>query len=172
MGFNDWIYVEPVPMAHEGREEEIDLLMKERLATDIQRNLRGRVDPGVDLKSALQAQSVRVRSSGGQIIIDEHDQAAVLTGGQSNIPGAPASQGIESLFKLGTGIPTIETGAGGERRLAFRTVDAKKMFTEMAEAGRDTMVEGTVEESLRMNMVDAFEESFDTVRRRYPSEDK
>jgi hypothetical protein len=170
MGFNDWIYIEPVRSATDGREEEVDLLMKESLSRDIQVGLRGRVDPGTNTRAAIKAQSVRVRADGGQIIIDEHDRSGMLKEEPGPSPEDTEEQGIESLFKMGTGVPKIATMADGSRRLAFREIDSSKLFRQMAEADKDEMVEGEVKDTLQTNMVDAFDEAVGEVTRRYPVE--
>lgn len=168
MGFNDWIYVEPARSSEQGREAEVDLLMKESLSRDIQLGLRGRVDPGTDAASALKAQRVRVRAEGGQIIIDEHDQAGVLKAGQGQTPAPTEDSGIESLFSMGSGVPRISTGPDGSRRLEFREIDSAKLFRQMDAAGEDDMVEESVKSSLSANMVDSFDEAVAEVGRRYP----
>ena len=173
MGFNDWIQIEPAPMALDARLTEIDKEAKEKLASEIQARVRGRVDPGIDLKDARRAQRIRVVENGGSIVIDEHDQDAVLRGGmapQQDISQASAG-GVASLFTMGTGVPEVDRAPDGTRRLAFRTVNESELFAAQEQKEQDRSVQETVTETLRMGIVDAVEDAVATVERRYP-EDK
>jgi hypothetical protein len=173
MGFNDWIRIDPAPMALDARLSEIDTEAKEKLASEIQTRIRGRVDPGIDLKSARRAQRVRAMEKGGSIVIDEHDQDAVLRGGmapQRDISQARAGS-VADLFTMGTGVPQVEEAPDGTRRMVFRTIDENQLFAAQEQKEQDRAVQETVTETLRMGIVDAVEEAAAAVERRYP-EDK
>ena len=172
MGFNDWIRIDPAPMALDARLNDIDEEAKADLAAQIQTNLRGRIDPGIDLKSARRAQAVRATAKGGQIIIDEHDQDSVLRGGmepQRDISQAQAG-GAADLFTMSSGVPQIETRADGTRRMVFRTIAAKDVFAQQAKKEQDRTVENTVTETVRNGVVDAFQDAAKNLDRQHPEE--
>lgn len=173
MGFNDWINFEPAPMALDQRLEEIDTEAKTTLAAEIQNRVRGRVDPGIDLKSAQKAQKIRVREAGGSIVIDEEDQDAVLRGGlapQRDISEARAG-GMADLFTMSSGVPEASRAPDGSNRLVFRSVASEDLFAHQEQDEQNRVIEETVTETIRMGIVEAVEKATSEVERRYP-EDK
>lgn len=173
MGFNDWIRIDPAPMALDARLNDIDEEAKADLAAQIQTRLRGRIDPGIDLKSARRAQSVRATAKGGQIIIDEHDQASVLRGGmepQRDISQVKAG-GAADLFQMSSGIPQIELGHDGARRMVFRTIAAEDVFAKQEQKEQERTVEQTVTETVRDELVNSFQDAAKNLERQHP-EDK
>ena len=170
MGFNDWFIFESVPMAAEARFDEVDALAKDELAEKIQSRLRTQVDPGLDIKAAGRAQRIRVRSEKGQIIIDENDQLAVLTGGMSGRKQEEQKQKrstLLSLFEPSDGVPIPVVGPDGRREFAFRVVKEEQLFKTASDA-RDQMAEEIVTETLQGGIVDAYERAIKTVNDRYP----
>lgn len=126
MGWNDFIRIDHVPLASEARETEVDQLLKEGLAAQIQEKLRSRLDPGIDLRGAQAAQAVRSHADGGRIVIDQKGQDEVLAAAD---PGRRVRAGsqvnvtdLDDLFVLSSGVPEIEVGADGSRRMVFRRV--------------------------------------------------
>lgn len=173
MGFNDWINIESSPMALDNRLSEIDEEAKNVLAGEIQTRVRGRVDPGIDLKSARRAQKIRAQASGGQIIIDEEDQAAVLRGGsapQRDISEARAG-GMADLFTMSSGVPDMARAQDGSNQMVFRTIAAKDLFAKQEQDEQNRVVQNTVTDTIRSGIVDAFDEATKKIEQRYP-EDK
>lgn len=173
MGFNDSIYIDPAPMALDQRSEEIDQEAKSSLANQIQSRVRGRVDPGIDLKSARRAQKIRVKENDGNIIIDEEDQSSVLNGGaapQRDISETRAG-GIADLFSMSSGVPEIARAPDGSNRMVFREIAAEQLFAQQGQDEQDRVVEETVTETVRMGIVSAFDDATKKVEQRYP-EDK
>lgn len=173
MGFSDMIYIDPAPSALDRHAEEVEQRAKAKLAAGIQARLRANVNPGIDLSSARRAQSIRVAERGGSIVIDESDQAAVLSGGaprrQSRVQ--PQAEGIESLFKPSSGVPVAKREPDGSTRLVFRTISAGQLFGQQRQFEQDRMVEATVTETLRMGLVDAFEAAGSEIESMYPEDE-
>lgn len=173
MGFNDWIRFEPAPMALDQRVQEIDQEAKSILAEEIQTRVRGRVDPGIDLKSARRAQKIRVRAANGEIIIDEEDQDAVLRGGmapQRDISETRAG-GVADLFTMSSGVPESVRAPDGSNKLVFRSISAEQLFAQQGQDEQNRVVQETVTETVRMGIVDAVEKATSEAEKRYP-EDK
>lgn len=168
MGFNDWFYVDPTPSTAESRLDEVESGALRRLAEELQPVIRNHVDPGVDVKDAARAQAVRVRAEEGQIIIDEDDHAAVLTGGHQFDKPARKDSSVMDLFAPSTGYPSV-TGRGGKVHLSFREIDEKDVFRVSEEEEVDA-IHRTVTDKLRMGLVDAIEGAITEVKRRYPGE--
>jgi len=155
------------------RLSEVDEDAKNRLAEMVQQRLRGKIDPGIDLKSAKRSQGVRVTAKGSRLVIDEKDQAAVLRGGmqpQRDISESRAG-GMADLFTMSSGVPQAVRNPDGTTTLAFRSVAAEDLFNIQKQNEQNRMVEETVTETLRMGIVDAFEDAATEVDRRHP-EDK
>jgi hypothetical protein len=174
MGFNDWIKFDSAPMALDHRLSEIDEEAKTGLAAEIQTRVRGRIDPGIDLKSARRAQKVRVKAEGGNIVIDEMDQDAVLRQ-QGNQPQRDISEaragGVADLFTMSSGVPEAVRAPDGSNRMVFRSVHAEQLFGQQEQDEQNRVVEQTVTETVRAGIVNAFEKATGEVERRYP-EDK
>lgn len=173
MGFNDWIHVDSSPMALDQRSTEIDQEAKTTLANQIQSRVRGRVDPGIDLKSARRAQKIRVQAKDGSIVIDEEDQSAVLSGGtapQRDISETRAG-GIADLFSMSSGVPEVTRAPDGSNRMVFREIAAEQLFAQQGQDEQNRVVEETVTETVRMGIVGAFDDATKKVEQRYP-EDK
>lgn len=166
-GFNDWILVEPTPMASEKRWDEVDRRVRERLSQRAEPELKARIDPGVDLASAQRAQAVRVRESEGRIVIDEHDHASVLRGSTTKTLRR-GSKGIMGLFTMGDGVPDIVERADGSRSPVYRTINEGELFGTTT--SDDELVERTMSETIQRDFVDAFEGAVRDVNLRYPGQ--
>lgn len=168
MGFNDWIKVDPAPLSALDRFDEVDAAARERLAKDLQTRLRSTIDPGVNLKSAMRAQAVRVASEGDRLVIDSHDQAEVLGASADMVDDDQDDNevtNVEQLFELGSGVPTVVDG-----KLTYRTISPEALFGNLKSADTSRVVEQTTTETLRMGIADAFDEASRDVSNRNPGD--
>ena len=173
MDINNWITFEPDPRASE-KSEEIDAIAQTKLAKSIQERLRSQVDPGIDLKSARRAQAIRVTASGGELVIDEDDQAKLFAGGvadEENDAEPPAGN-LEDLFRPGSGVPESVTQPDGSTKLVFRSIKAADLFGQQIQADRTEMVEHVLSDVLRNNSLEAIEDSMREVDQLYPELNK
>jgi len=157
MDISSWITFDPAG----GDDDDIDSVAQSRLASSLQATLRNQIDPGIDLKSARLAQSIRVQASGGQIVIDEDDQGKILTGGkqeEEDESEAPAGN-LEDLFRPGSGVPEAINNPDGSTQLVFRSISAANVFGQQITQRRGEMVERITSETLRNGLVDAIEEA-------------
>jgi hypothetical protein len=161
----DWIAITPARMAIDSRADEVDALAKERLAEQVQTQLRGVIDPGIDRKRARRAQAVRSNADGGRIVIREEDQGQVLNGVEVT-PAGPS--GIERLFEPSSGIPTIDRDTNGNTRAVFRSVEAGELFGQSKQETQDSAIRRTVTNAIGTNLVDVFTDVIDEVERRHP----
>lgn len=167
-GFNDWIFFGPKDNAGVARLDEVDAEARKSLASNLQTRLRGRIDPGVDVASALRAQAVRVTSDGDRMVIDSEDQGAVLAASSEMVAGDTGDQAgsVEELFAPGSGIPSASQGSDGETKMTFRTISLAALFGEQKQMEQDRIVEQTTTDVLQNGVVDAYDEASATVNRR------
>ena len=173
MRISNWITFETNEKGSD-RTEEMDSIAQRDLAKEIQTRLRSQADPGIDLKSARKAQSIRVRAEGGQIIVDEDDQGKILTGGQEqdeNDAEPPASN-LEDLFRPGSGVPEMVSRPDGSTQLVFRSIKAADLFGQQIESRKTEMVERTVSDVFRTRLVESFDEASNELGRLYPELNK
>ena len=169
MDINNWITFEANEKGASD-SEELEGLVQERLAKQIQSRLRNQVDPGIDLKSARRAQSIRAQANGGSIVIDEDDQGKVLTGSRDDeeSEAEPPATNLDDLFKPGSGVPEAVTRPDGSTQLVFRSIKASDLFSQQAAARQTETVAETISDVLRTQTVEAFDEAFDEIGRRHP----
>lgn len=167
MGFNDIMIIEPASVSAVDRLDDVESGARERIAGRLQTRLRATVDPGVNLRSAVNAQAIRVASAGNEFVVDREDQANVLKSpaDQKKEPAKDANEvtGVEELFELGSGVPSMANG-----KLVYRTISQEALFGEQRRAVHSQHVEQTVTSALRDEMLDAYQESFEEVQRRHP----
>ena len=164
MGFNDWIQFDPAPMAALENEEEVSELAMGTLAKEVQQRLRSTLDPGINLQSAVRAQSVRVTAEGDQLVIDQEDQADVLGGApkEAEEEGSDLEvTNVEQLFEMGSGVPKVVNG-----KLTYRTVSTETLFGDQKRQEQERVVEQTTVDVLRTGLVDAYEDAIGTITRR------
>jgi len=173
MDINNWITFEAGEKGG-GSTEEVEGLVQERLAKQIQSRLRNQVDPGIDLKSARRAQSIRAQANGGTIVIDEDDQGKVLTGGQEqdNSESEPPATNLDDLFRPGSGVPEAVSRPDGSTQLVFRSIKASDLFNEQIAGRKTEMVEMTISDVFRNRTTEAFDEAFGEAARRHPELNK
>jgi len=158
MDITGWITFDPTG----GGGDDVDAIAQSRLARDLQSTLRNQIDPGIDLKSARLAQSIRAQATGGQIVIDEDDQAKLFSGGVDGDDGGdeePPAGNLDDLFKPGSGVPEAVSRPDGSMRLVFRSISAADVFGQQAAQRRSDMVERVVTDTLRNGLVDAIEDA-------------
>lgn len=154
------------------RSDEVDTIARDRLAGEMQRNIRTRVDPGISRKSATVAEAIKVKPEGNRFVIYSESQAEVLAAASGQVSGrrADAAGGVEDLFKPSSGVPTAETRPDGSTGLVFKTIELSKLFQEQKEQEQQQMIEQAVTGTLRTGIVNAYEEAFREVAQRHPDE--
>lgn len=166
MGFSDLLLIEPASMSSVDRLEEVEEVARDKIAARLQFRLRSTIDPGVDLRSAVEAQEIHVDAQGDAFVVHPEDQAAVIKPAPVAPPPAPDPNTVtdmNQLFEMSSGVPSVVNG-----RLVYRTVSADTLFGAQKQAAREQMVEQTITAALRDELVDAYDEAFDDVARRHP----
>ena len=162
MGFNDWIYLvlEPHPLTH--RQGEVEQAIRGDLARALETRLRGRVDQGIDLRSAERAQAVRVRSEGNRLVIDEGADHGVV---RARAPHAQENRTqLDDLYHTSLAPPeVIEDG-----RVVFRTIAEEDLFG--AHAWQDEIVDRTAQDVVMTELVDAFDRASKKVALEHPGD--
>jgi hypothetical protein len=162
VGFNDWIQFEPAQMAALDNEGEVEQVAMDTLAKELQMRLRTTIDPGINLRSAVRAQSIRVSAEGDRLVIDQEDQADILGDASEEKAGGDNDvTNVEQLFEMGSGVPTIVNG-----RLTYRTVTAEALFGDQKKLDQERVVEQAAADVIRNRTVDAFDEAMGTVARK------
>lgn len=181
MGFNDFIFFEHDGSTAEKHADEVESALKGKLAAKLQERLRSRISPGLNADEAVRAGSIRAQASAGGIVIDEDDQAKLLSrsgeqvgssggggeGSDGDLGGAEVMD-VNDLFKQSDGVPKIIKRADGGSTVAFRVIDVNRLFGEQIDM-RDQEVQKVVTDALQGGMVDSFEESVEEIERTYPS---
>jgi len=172
IGFGDMIQIVPSEDARITRRDEVNELARERLAEDVQLRLRGRVDHGLDVRSAHRAQAVRVTAEGNRLVIDRADQGAVLgaAGDQVEETDQTMASSVDELFEPSSGVPKMQRDATGKERLVFRTISAKEVFAQQKQEQADSTVEQTVTDTVRTGIVHAYEGACKTLARQHPEQ--
>lgn len=158
MGFNDWINITPASMVADSKRVEIDKATRADLAEQIQTRVRSNIDPGVDLRGTKKVHAVRAKEDAGRIVISDE-------GGKNEAAKEDGEGGIEDLFNMGSGVPEFIGG-----RMVFRTIKDDKLWTRKSQDEQDQSVRHTVEDTLRMGIVDANTKAVKDVENRYPQE--
>ena len=173
MNISKWITFEVDARGGE-KSDEVESFAQSKLAKDVQTRLRNQADPGIDLKSARRAQAIRARAEGGQIIIDEEDQAEIIHGKkeQEESDSEPPASNLDDLFRPGSGVPEAVNQPDGTTKLVFRSIRAEDLFSQQIKGRRSEMVEQTVSNTLRTGTVEAIEEGFREMERLYPELNK
>lgn len=167
----DWVFFEPSSMSALDQFDEVDEAARGILARETEVRLRGKLDPGADLKNAHRSQAVRVQSEGGRLVISSEDPGEVLQAAAESSRGGAADNeaaGIEGLFEMSSGIPSVRQGADGKTQLVFKTISMENLFGAQKQVQQDARVEETVTEVVRAGIVDAYDESIKETTRRYP----
>jgi hypothetical protein len=166
MGFNDLIVIEPAPISALDRGDEIESLARDRIAERLQTRLRSTLDPGVDLRAAVQTQTLRVVPDGERFVARQEDQGKVLLpatqSGSSGDDDPNDVTNVEQLFQMSSGVPSVVDG-----RLVYRTISPSVLFGNHREAAQAQVIEQTVTATLRDEVVDAYEEAIADVSRQH-----
>lgn len=157
MGFTDWFTISPKSHPLVDRHEEVTEAIHEDLAGRLQDKLRLRLDQGVDLRTAMQAQAVRVAAEGNRLVISEKKQEAVLKNGGKRV-------NFDDLFSLSSGVPEVLDGG----RIAFRSMTDGELFN--SQQWRDDVVDRTVQELMQQDYVDVVEQAARKVALEHPTD--
>lgn len=166
MGFNDLLNIEPVSSSVFEHMDEIESEARSRLATRMQTSLRSVVDPGVNLRDAVRAQTIKVIPEGERFAVRREDQGNVLDGGGVPEPEEDPNEiaNVDQLFELGSGVPTAKANGS----LVYRTVSPEVLFGEQRRAHREQIIEQAVANSLTGDLIESYDEAFNDVRQRIP----
>jgi hypothetical protein len=168
---NSWIGINLRSSAAFDKSEEVQGLIDKNLAQQIERNIRTRVDPGINKKAAIVAEGVKVKSEDGQFVIYSESQGDVLRAASKQF--AESSGGIdagsmEDLFSQSSGVPEAEDGPDGTK-LVFKRISVEKLLGEQRENAQKHMTEQAVTETVRNGIVDAYDQAFAEIDRRHPT---
>ena len=173
--FNNFFYITMKPHVIEKRSDEIQEEFRQRMATRIGRNIRTRLDPGVNFERQQRITSVEARATDtGQILIKDNrpgNEVLKSTPTPSEPENAPVSQrrdSVEDLFKVSSGVPEVVSGPNGESRLAFRVIREKDFFNR-AQEEQDGQIKRIVDSSIEQAFVDEMEGAIEETERRHPA---
>ena len=168
---NSWIGINLRSSAAFDKSEEVQGLIDKNLAQQIERNIRTRIDPGIDKKSATVAEAVKVKSEDGRFVIYSESQGDVLRAASKQVSEPKSSidaVSIEDLFSQSSGVPETEEGPSGTK-LVFKRISISKLFGEQRENAQKHMTEQAVTETVRNGIVDAYDQAFAEIDRRHPT---
>lgn len=170
--FGNWINLDLSKSAAFERYGEVDELMREKLSGDIQRDLRTRLDPGLDRKGATVAEAVKVKAEGNRFIIYSESQGEILNASSKMGVKRPQrrAQSVEDLFEPGSGIPEAETRPDGTTALVYRQLKLDGIFREQKKKSQEFTAKLSIENAVKNNIGKRYEEAFDEVDRRSPRE--
>ncbi len=164
--FNDWINLELQPMAAIDHLEEFTGLVRERLSKDIERQVKGSLDPGVDPKRAIELNALNVKVEGSTFVIKTDDSMKALAFAEGSVKdgtGPSEARSVESLFEMSSGVPEVRDG-----KLVYKTISLEALFGAHEQRQQDEQVQRIVEDTIREKLPDAYDEAFAEVKRRHP----
>jgi hypothetical protein len=167
---NSWIGINLRTSAAFDKVDEVQELIDKDLAKQIERNVRTRVDPGIDKKAALVAEAVKVKSEDGRFVIYAESQGDVLRASSKQVskPSSSIDAGsMEDLFSQSSGVPEAEDGPDGTK-LVFKRISVEKLLGEQSDNAQKHMTEQAVTETVRNGIVDAYDNAFAEIDRRHP----
>lgn len=172
--FSDWFRFDLRKSAAFDRYDEVESIMRERLAHDIQTQIRTQIDPGIRRDKGVVAEEVQVRTDGSRFVIYAESQAEVLRVtsklmAQSNEQPVRA-RSIEDLFEPSSGVPTVRTKKDGSTSLVYREISLENIFNEQRRKAEENNVARTIEATVDSNLGRRYEEAFDEVEQRHPAE--
>lgn len=171
--FNDIIFITMKPHVSTTRYNEVEEQFRRNLGRRIERDVRNRMDPGINFRGHQLANSVKVTLSdtGSLHIRSDQPEKAVLRPDREAKPGRPVldrPDTVDDLFKQSSGVPQVIT-SHGVQRIAFRTVRDVDLFGRPQEQ-QDADIKRIVDNAVQVNTVDMMEEGIRDVERRYPSD--
>lgn len=156
------------------KHKEVSELVDKKLAADVQRSLRTRIDPGLNKKSGAAAEAVKARADDGKIVIETEDLGEILQATSQMAHGSKNKEleagSVEDLFKSSSGVPQMQTGADGKEKMVYRRIQLEKIFTEQKQQAQDDMIKQTVENTVSTNIGRSYDEAFKEVKDRNPEE--
>jgi hypothetical protein len=172
--FNSWVNIDLRKSAAFDKYEEVDELVSEKLAKDIETQLRSRIDPGINRKSATAAEAIRVKAEGNRFVINSESHGDVLKA-TSKMAREPENKGldaqsIEDLFEPSSGVPIAQKRPDGTTGLVYRRIELAKVFREQKQKAQEKTAEQAIVNAVTTNIGKRFEEAFDDVDRRNPEE--
>lgn len=170
----DWFNFDLKKSAPFDKHKEVTKLVEDKLAADIQRSLRTRIDPGLNKKSGASAEAIKVKADDGQIIIETESLGEILQATSQMAHGSKNKEleagSVQDLFKSSSGVPQMQTGADGKEKLVYRRIQLEKIFTEQKQQAQDDMIKQTVENTVSTNLGRSYDEAFKEVKDRNPEE--
>jgi hypothetical protein len=146
--------------------DDVDELAQQKLAESLQFKLRTHVDPGIDLRAARRAQTIRTRAENGAIIIDEDDSIKLFSGGMSlQEDRKTQAVNVDDLFRPSSGIPEIQETQSGSQMI-FRSISLQTMFGQQFDSSQDEAVERLISNTLRNEAIPAIQEAIAESKRK------
>jgi hypothetical protein len=172
--FANWVKFDLRKSASFDRYDEVDELMREKLAGDIQTQLRSRLDPGIN-KKGVAAAPVKVVAEGNRFVIQSDDADDVLGASsrmteEATAPGLDAGS-IEDLFEPSSGIPISQRNPDGSTSLVYRRIELSRIFQEQQQKAQEAAASQAIETAVTNNMGSRLEEAFDEVDRKHPGDE-
>lgn len=165
-GFKDWIRFEPAPVAAFDHVAEFDALAHERLARDIERRVKTTLDPGIDPKRSAEISRLKVKTEGRTFVINTDDSNEALAFAESPLKSRPEqneAHSVEELFSMSSGVPEVKNG-----RLVYKTIKLESLMGTQQQFEQDQQAKHAIEDTLRENLPNAYEEAFAEIDRRHP----
>lgn len=172
--FSNWFNFDLKKAAPFDKHKEVTKIVDEKLAADVQRSLRTRIDPGLDRKAGAAGEAVKVEADDGRLVIRTESHAEVLKATSQMMSGSKnkglEAGSVEDLFKPSSGVPEMEKGADGKSKLVYRRIQLEKIFTEQKKKAQDDMVRQTVENTVSTELGRTYEEAFKEVANKNPED--
>lgn len=154
---NQYINVDQGGSASQARPDEVDEGLREELAKRIEHRVKSRLDPGIDVRDAKRFSAIRAKEQAGRIVISDKDE--------TNPYSEDGEGGVEDLFTMSSGIPTMVDG-----KLEFRTMNSENIFVRRSQETQDQQVRDIVSNTVQTGIVDDYSKAVQDVENMYPHE--
>ncbi len=164
--FSDMIRLEVKPMAAFDHVAELEKLVHDRISTELQHRVRSQLDPGLDPKRAMEIGSLKVTPEGSTYVIHTDDSQKAIAFAESSVKPQRAeteAKSVDSLFEMSSGVPAVQDG-----KLVYKTVTLETLFGEQKQREQDEQLSHIVEDTLRTQLPDAYEDAFKKMATKYP----
>lgn len=152
------------------RPEEVATKIREKLAEDVQRELRTQADLGI---SGANPNAIEVKATETGMVIRSDNSMAVVEEitRRTNKEQPQQTKSIEDLFTQSSGVPELVESSNGTTVATFRTISLEDALGEQtqraAEFRRNTTIQRAVQNNIGTRVSEAMKE-IDDMRRGEP----
>ena len=150
------------------RQEEVAERIREKLAKDVERELKTQADPGIE---GARRETIKVESTETGLVIKSDNPMAVLeeVSRQATKPETPSrASSINDLFTQSSGVPEVTEDRGGRRIAAFRSIRARDVYdvderSNLSKESREFQRDQTIKRAVETNLPSRVEEAYKEV---------